>query len=252
MLWLPWLHAKIYVSENRAIISSLNLLSTSFELSYETGVLFTSASPEHAGVIAQLEYLCRKASVYEESACPGKRRSETQPPPSPAAPAAAAAAASAAPSAAALAAARSPFAQAAPAVPPSQQQQQQQLPFSPPPAPRPPFRPGANPHPLDKAGATAAGGGGGGSSGGGSASATKPLPSPATATTTGFCIKCKTACPLRRDIAPFCRPCYLQNDQARGEFCHVCGKSDFPKTLYYPLCGGCYKTRKGDFNFIVK
>ena len=244
--WLPWLHAKIYVSENRAIISSLNLLSTSFELSHETGVLFTSASPEHAGVIARVEDLCRKASVYVESVCPAKRRAEIQPPPSPAA-AAVSVAAPATASTAAHVAAYSPYAQVVPSTLPPQ-------PFSPPPVPRPPFRPDANPHPFvsavaavsaavySAAAAAAAGGGGG------RASAAKRPSSPAI---TGFCVKCRAECPLKRQIAPFCRSCYICDDQAKGEFCHVCGKSDYPKTLHYPLCGGCYKSRKSDFNFIV-
>ena len=61
-----------------------------------------------------------------------------------------------------------------------------------------------------------------------------------------------TSCPLVQDIKPFCTPCFRRDDQAQGEWCHVCGKSDRPKTLYYPLCGACYKKNKGDFNFIAK
>ena len=38
--WIEWLHAKIYVSEKSAIITSLNLLATSFSFSIESGVQF--------------------------------------------------------------------------------------------------------------------------------------------------------------------------------------------------------------------
>ena len=44
--WLEWLHAKIYVSEKKAIIASLNLVQTSFERSRETGVQFYSPDPQ--------------------------------------------------------------------------------------------------------------------------------------------------------------------------------------------------------------
>lgn len=44
--WLERLHAKIYVSEKKAIIASLNLVQTSFERSRETGVQFYSPDPQ--------------------------------------------------------------------------------------------------------------------------------------------------------------------------------------------------------------
>ena len=62
--WATWLHAKIYISEKNAIISSLNLLETSFGLSKETGVQFPSISSEFDETMKRAEELRRDAEDY--------------------------------------------------------------------------------------------------------------------------------------------------------------------------------------------
>jgi phosphatidylserine/phosphatidylglycerophosphate/cardiolipin synthase-like enzyme len=62
--WVTWLHAKIYISEKHAIISSLNLLETSFELSKETGVQFPSISSAFVETMKRADELRRDAEDY--------------------------------------------------------------------------------------------------------------------------------------------------------------------------------------------
>ena len=62
--WATWLHAKIYISEKNAIISSLNLLETSFGLSKEAGVQFPSISSEFDETMKRAEELRRDAEDY--------------------------------------------------------------------------------------------------------------------------------------------------------------------------------------------
>lgn len=63
---------------------------------------------------------------------------------------------------------------------------------------------------------------------------------------TAFCIRCRGACPRLRDIRLFCSNC-PQSPDNRGGHCHVCGNQAETK-LAKPLCYDCWTVHKYEFN----
>ena len=72
--------------------------------------------------------------------------------------------------------------------------------------------------------------------------------------TTGFCIRCKavlTANPTQ----PYCNGCYrvwnrYKNEEYEEKHCHTCG-NEHTATLLKPLCSTCYRKYKDVFEFAV-
>lgn len=67
------LHAKIYLSEKNALLTSLNLLETSFNNSIEVGTWLTAGTPEYAMLVRFLGQEI-KPSLVKVPAQPGARR----------------------------------------------------------------------------------------------------------------------------------------------------------------------------------
>ena len=66
----------------------------------------------------------------------------------------------------------------------------------------------------------------------------------------GSCIHCKTAVPFN-PAKPYCCRCYQtwgrnRNENSQEAFCHLCGGQRVT-TVGQPLCQGCYETYKGAF-----
>ena len=66
----------------------------------------------------------------------------------------------------------------------------------------------------------------------------------------GFCIRCKTAVPVN-PAKPYCYRCYRTwsrylNEDYEEEFCHLCGNEKIT-TMAKPLCLDCYRTFKDAF-----
>ena len=60
----------------------------------------------------------------------------------------------------------------------------------------------------------------------------------------GFCIRCKTAVPMKLD-RPYCGRCYnswnrFKNDKYAEKHCHPCGKQHTAK-MSKPVCSSCYR-----------
>jgi len=259
--WLEWLHAKIYVSEKNAIIASLNLVQTSFERSRETGVQLPSSLPQFEDARRRAEELKEEAHGIPPSAqqrAPNHRQEEAAAGDGPALRRQRVeeqgAAAGGGPvrwscshctlmndlsmsSCGACGNSRAGHS--------SSQRAQGQPPAS------SGLRPGAAPHPLDRAlrpppAAPFS------SSSSSSSRPTGRSPQDTRWGAPGFCIRCKGRCPIVSDIRPLCRPCYERNsDEERGNWCHTCGAQDPPKSMRRPLCRPCYTEWREEFNFIV-
>ena len=68
--------------------------------------------------------------------------------------------------------------------------------------------------------------------------------------TTGFCIRCKTAVPAN-PARPYCESCYrtwnrFKNEDFLEKVCHMCGNAE-ATTMAKPLCLDCYRTFKDAF-----
>ena len=61
--WVEWLHAKIYVSEKEAIISSLNLLKSSFQDSIESGTRFVAPSELYRNTKGRADYIEMQSKI---------------------------------------------------------------------------------------------------------------------------------------------------------------------------------------------
>ena len=66
----------------------------------------------------------------------------------------------------------------------------------------------------------------------------------------GFCIRCKTDVPTN-PAKPYCNSCYrtwnrYKNEGYEEEFCHLCGGEE-ATSMAKPLCLGCYKTYQDAF-----
>lgn len=60
----------------------------------------------------------------------------------------------------------------------------------------------------------------------------------------GFCIRCKTAIPMKLD-QPYCGRCYkswrrFKNDSYTEKHCHACG-DEHTTTMLKPVCRSCYR-----------
>lgn len=62
--WAKWLHAKIYISDTVAIITSINLLETSFDRSTESGVQISIHSNLFAGTVQRVNAIVCSATPY--------------------------------------------------------------------------------------------------------------------------------------------------------------------------------------------
>ena len=68
--------------------------------------------------------------------------------------------------------------------------------------------------------------------------------------TVGFCIRCKITVPAK-PAAPYCNRCYrtwnrYQNEEYQEKYCHLCGNEE-TTTMAKPLCWGCYRSYKDVF-----
>ena len=251
---VDWLHAKIYISENEAVVTSLNLVDSSFNESREAGCRFYSSSVPFLEALSYANSLERESVPYEAAA-----------------PAAAAGRASSSGGTSGGAAgggggggSDAHSTRSDSSFQPSPQKQRTEstaatwkcqactlenplrnaecvacrssrnlplfgpaaaaaaphgypLPAAPPPAP-----------PPARAAAAAAAGN----------------------SSSGYCIHCRDACPRLRAIRPFCRTCYRSPDEcSRGYHCHVCGDSA-ATALDKPLCKRCWRAHKDEFDFL--
>ena len=84
----------------------------------------------------------------------------------------------------------------------------------------------------------------------------KPISTPARPApgipTSGFCIRCKTVLPINPE-QPYCNSCYqswnrYKNEAYEEKHCHICG-NEKATTRIKPLCLTCYRSYKDVFTF---